>query len=125
MNTFDDPDVVGITLTPRAAAHVRRWLGGAEVRLRVKPTGCSGYAYVIEANAGTNAADRRLESEGICIVVDPTSLNLVRGTQVDYVREGLNAAFQFHNPNVTATCGCGESFTVAASPDSASQSHGQ
>lgn len=108
-----------ITLTPRAAAHIGRWLGGRDLRLRVKTTGCSGYAYVVEPCAGTSEVDSLIVSEGVRIVIDRASLPFLLGTQVDYVREGLNATFRFHNPNVTATCGCGESFTVADATESA------
>jgi len=112
-------NAMNLTLTPRAAAHVRRWLDGRDLRLRVKTTGCSGYAYVVEPSGGTTDADSLIESHGVRIVVDRASLVFLMGTEVDYVREGLNAAFQFHNPNVTATCGCGESFSVASATESA------
>jgi iron-sulfur cluster assembly protein len=104
---------MSITLTERAASQARRWLGDRDLRLRVKTTGCSGYAYVLEPADTVGADDEVTESQGLRVVVDRKSLLFVRGTEVDYVREGLNAAFQFHNPNVAATCGCGESFTVA------------
>jgi len=104
---------MNIRLTPRAAEHARRWLDGRSLRLRVKTTGCSGYAYVIEPDNGTSDDDTLIESEGVRIVVDRRSLPYLLGSEVDYVREGLNASFHFNNPNVTATCGCGESFTVA------------
>jgi iron-sulfur cluster assembly protein len=119
MTTTPGTDPIGITLTPRAAAHVRRWLGGRDLRLRVKTTGCSGYAYVVEPSESIADADSLLECEGVRIVVDRVSLPFLRGTQVDYVREGLNAHFEFRNPNVTATCGCGESFSVADAAGSA------
>jgi iron-sulfur cluster assembly protein len=112
---------MNITLTPRAAEHARRWLAGRSLRLRVKTTGCSGYAYVVEPAEDTREEDTLIESEGVRIVVDRSSLPYLLGSEVDYVREGLNASFQFHNPNVTATCGCGESFTVASAAGSEGQ----
>jgi len=104
---------MNITLTPRAADHARRWLDGRPLRLRVRTTGCSGYAYVVEPADGASPEDTLIESQGVQILVDRKSLPFLLGSEVDYVREGLNASFQFRNPNVTATCGCGESFTVA------------
>lgn len=105
-----------ISLTERAAGHMRGYLTGqaraAGVRLRVKTTGCSGYAYVVEVADAIEATDEVFESHGIKLVVDRTSLPFLVGTQVDYIREGLNFAFRFQNPNVKASCGCGESFSV-------------
>ena len=106
-----------ITLTPRAASHIRNYLArhsnGLGLRLGVKPTGCSGYQYVVEAAANIGAQDQSFESNGITIVVDQQSLRYLAGTELDYVREGLNEGFKFNNPNVQETCGCGESFTVS------------
>jgi len=105
-----------ITLTDRAADHVRRYLSryGSEAGLRigVKPTGCSGYQYVVETAENTAESDKVFQSRGISIVVDSQSLPYLQGTELDYVREGINEGFRFHNPNVQQTCGCGESFTI-------------
>lgn len=106
-----------IVLTARAAEHVKRYLaksGGLGLRIGVKPTGCSGYQYVVEAASGVGNDDCTFESKGIRIVVDTQSLRYLAGTQLDYVREGLNEGFKFSNPNVAETCGCGESFSVGA-----------
>ena len=106
-----------IALTERAAAHVRGYLekhgSGLGLRLAVKPTGCSGYQYVVETAEKVTESDRTFECNGVQIVVDAQSLQLLAGTELDYVREGLNSGFRFHNPNVGETCGCGESFSVA------------
>ncbi|MGH8244797.1 MAG: HesB/IscA family protein [Gammaproteobacteria bacterium] len=106
-----------IMLTERAANHVRKFLAasgaGIGLRLGVKPTGCSGYQYVVEAAKNVGDADRTFISNGVRIVVDAHSLNYLAGTELDYVREGLNEGFRFNNPNVDTTCGCGESFSVA------------
>ena len=105
-----------IDLTERAANHVRNYLAkngnGIGLRVGVKPTGCSGYQYVIEAAESVGDHDRSFESRGVTIVVDEQSLRYLDGTKLDYVREGLNEGFRFHNPNVEQTCGCGESFSV-------------
>jgi len=105
-----------IDLTDRAANHVRTYLDkhghGIGLRVGVKPSGCSGYQYVIEAAESIGEHDRSFESNGVKIVIDEQSLRYLSGTKLDYVREGLNEGFKFHNPNVQQTCGCGESFSV-------------
>lgn len=105
-----------INLTERAAAHVKAYLArqGTSIGLRVavKPTGCSGYQYVVEAAENINEQDQVFESNGVKVVTDQLSLRYLTGTELDYVREGLNAGFKFNNPNVQDTCGCGESFNV-------------
>jgi len=106
-----------IALTKRAAKHVKNYLAGQneEVNLRVgvKPTGCSGYQYVVEAADKINDTDQLFESNGVKIVVDDQSFKYLSGTELDYVKEGVNQGFRFNNPNVQATCGCGESFTIS------------
>jgi iron-sulfur cluster assembly protein len=108
--------LMSVSLTARAAEHVKTYLAkasdGAYLRLRVKPTGCSGYAYVVEPAASAETDDSVFDSHGVQLVVDAKTLTLVNGTEVDYRRDGLNAGFEFHNPNVKNTCGCGESFSV-------------
>jgi iron-sulfur cluster assembly protein len=104
-----------ITLTERAANHVKRFLerrGTTTIlRVAVKPTGCSGFKYVVQTADKTTETDKVFQSQGINIVVDANSLAMLDGTEVDYVRDGLNEGFRFNNPNVDQTCGCGESFT--------------
>ncbi len=106
-----------IELTDKAADHVRDYLskhGGSDsFRIGVKPTGCSGYQYVVETAESVGDNDTTFESKGVKIVVDQQSLRYLAGTQLDYVREGLNEGFRFRNPNVQETCGCGESFSIA------------
>lgn len=107
---------MGITLTPSAAEHIKDFImeeqSAAGLRVAVKPTGCSGYMYVVELAANVMEHDRTFESHGVQLVVDAESLKLLRGTTVDYTRDGLNEGFKFDNPNVAATCGCGESFSL-------------
>ena len=107
----------GIILTDRAAAHVKNYLakhgGGQGFRVGVKPTGCSGYQYIVDTANNVTDNDETFESKGVNIVVDKQSLRYLAGTELDYVREGLNEGFRFSNPNVAATCGCGESFSIA------------
>jgi len=103
-------------LTKRAAEHVKNFLShqeGAEaLRVSVKTTGCSGYSYVVETADQINEEDQVFETRGVKIVVEENSLEYLKGTELDYVREGLKEGFKFNNPNVAETCGCGESFTV-------------
>ncbi len=103
-----------INLTERAAEHVKRFLAGKSdlLRVGVRKTGCSGYSYVVEPADGVSEDDQVFESNGVKLVVNRDSLDYLQGVELDYVREGLNEIFKFNNPNVKATCGCGESFTV-------------
>ena len=105
-----------VTVTPKAATKIRKALdsrgGGVGLRIAVKTSGCSGYAYALEFADVAAPEDLSFESEGVCLLVDAKSLPMVDGTQLDWVREGLNEGFKFNNPNAAATCGCGESFTV-------------
>lgn len=105
-----------ITLTENAARHVQEFMAregdAAGLRVAVKPTGCSGYMYVVELADAVGEHDRVFESNGISVVVDGESLKYLDGTEVDYARDGLKAGFRFQNPNVSATCGCGESFSL-------------
>jgi iron-sulfur cluster assembly protein len=107
---------MAISLTKPAADRVRSYLdargGGVGLRLGVKKTGCNGFAYVINYADSIEDSDVVFEQRGIKVIVDPKSLELIDGTEVDFVKEGLNEAFRFRNPNVTGECGCGESFSV-------------
>ena len=75
-------------------------------------TGCSGYSYVINYAEDISDADIVFEDKGVKVVVDADALPLIDGTEVDFVKSGLNEAFKFKNPNVSGECGCGESFNV-------------
>ena len=107
---------MAIRLTDNAAARVRSFLEqrgrGVGLRIGVKRTGCSGYAYVIDYADSIAEDDVVFDQAGVKVVVDPKSLGLIDGTEVDFVKEGLNEAFKFRNPNVKGECGCGESFNV-------------
>ena len=105
-----------ISLTEPAAERVRSYLErrgyGAGLRVGIRKTGCSGYAYVIDYADEIGDDDLRFDSHGVTVIVDPESLELIDGTEVDFVKDGLNEAFRFRNPNVKGECGCGESFSV-------------
>ncbi len=107
---------MAISLTQPAADRVRNYLEargrGVGLRLGVKKTGCNGFAYVVNYADEIADGDRVFEDRGVTVVVDEKSLELIDGTEVDFVKEGLNEAFRFRNPNVTGECGCGESFSV-------------
>ena len=107
---------MSITLTDKAAEHVKAFIEnrgkGVALRLGVKTTGCSGMAYVMEFADVIDDTDEVFESNGVKVIVDKKSLIYLAGTELDYAKEGLNEGFQFNNPNVKDSCGCGESFTV-------------
>jgi iron-sulfur cluster assembly protein len=107
---------MSVSVTAKAARQIRKALdqrgGGYGLRVAVKTSGCSGYAYALEFAEAPSPEDMSFESEGVQLLVDAKSLPMVDGTQLDWVREGLNEGFKFNNPNATANCGCGESFAL-------------
>lgn len=106
---------MSITLTESAANRVRTYLAESEgcgLRFGVRKTGCSGFAYVVDIVSEAKADDHIFQSRGIEVFVDPKSLELVAGTTIHFKKQELAESFVFQNPNVSAECGCGESFTV-------------
>jgi iron-sulfur cluster assembly protein len=107
---------MAVTLTESAATHVANFLAkrgkGLGVRLGVRTTGCSGMAYKLEYADAASPEDQQFESHGVRIFVDPKSLAYLDGTELDFVRDGLNQGFRFNNPKEKDRCGCGESFRV-------------
>jgi len=107
---------MAVTMTERAAQHVAGFLSkrgkGVGLRLGVRTTGCSGMAYKLEYADGVQPEDQTFESHGVTILIDPKSLAYLDGTELDFVRDGLNEGFRFNNPNEKNRCGCGESFNV-------------
>jgi len=108
---------MAITMTDAAANHVARYLEkrgrGEGIRLGVRTSGCSGMAYVLEFADEVNSEDEVFKGPmDVKIVIDPKSLLYLDGTELDFVKEGLNEGFKFNNPNVSSECGCGESFNV-------------
>jgi iron-sulfur cluster assembly protein len=104
---------MAVTLTEKAATHVKNYIAkrgkGVGLRLGVRTSGCSGMAYTLEFADEFNDTDSQFESFGVKVLVDPKSLVYLEGTELDFVREGLNEGFKFNNPNVKSSCGCGES----------------
>jgi iron-sulfur cluster assembly protein len=107
---------MSIQLTSSAADRIRNSIAqrghGIGLRLGVRKTGCSGYAYVVNFADEQAGNDLVFEDRGVKVFIDPASLELIDGTTVDFVKQGLNEAFRFQNPNVKGECGCGESFNV-------------
>jgi iron-sulfur cluster assembly protein len=107
---------MAITLSASAADRVQKFLAqrgkGIGLRLGVRTSGCSGMAYTLEFVDESLPEDLAFESHGVTVLIDPKSLAFLDGTELDFVREGLNEGFKFNNPNVKNTCGCGESFNV-------------
>lgn len=107
---------MGITVTEAAAAHVSKNLEnrgtGLGIRVGVRTSGCSGMAYVLEFVDEETSEDHVYEGHGVKVYVDPKSLIYLDGTELGFVKEGLNEGFEFKNPNAAGECGCGESFTV-------------
>ena len=109
-------DDAAVCLTAAAVRHFESKLAsttGHVVRLSVKTSGCTGYAYVLDIVAQPKADDIQLQaSEQLTFCIAADALNQLRNTEIDYVKEGLNGVLKFNNPNVVAECGCGESFNV-------------
>lgn len=105
-----------MTLTPSAAARVATIAAKqgkpAILRLSVEGGGCSGFQYKFGLAEAAEADDLVVERDGVTLVVDPVSLDLVGGSVVDYVESLGGAAFKVENPNASAGCGCGSSFAV-------------
>ncbi len=107
---------MAITLTERAAKQIRQQLEkrgrGVALRLGVKKSGCSGFAYSFDYADDILDGDQLFESHNAKIVVSRDQLSFIDGSELDFVQEGLNSSFKFSNPNIDNTCGCGESFSL-------------
>ncbi len=107
---------MAVTLSESAANHVKNFLAkrgsGLGLKLGVRTSGCSGMAYKLEFVDAEDPEDSKFECHGVVLYIDPKSLSYLDGTELDFVREGLNEGFKFNNPNVKSECGCGESFNV-------------
>ncbi|MCH9672724.1 MAG: iron-sulfur cluster assembly accessory protein [Gammaproteobacteria bacterium] len=107
---------MSVILTEAAADRVKGFLAtqadSVGLRLGVKPSGCSGFAYVVDLTEAIEPEDEVYESCGVKVIVDKEAIPIVAGTTIDFKRAGLNEGFTYENPNVTSECGCGESFGV-------------
>lgn len=107
---------MSIQLTDNAAQRVKYFLekeNGMALRLGVRKTGCSGWAYEVSIASELGSDDQVFEDKGVKIVIDNVSFPYLKGSQIDFIVSGLNRTFQFNNPNATDECGCGESFTIS------------
>lgn len=107
---------MSIVLTETAASRVKYFLDkedGMALRLAVRKTGCSGWAYEVSVANELGKDDNVFEDKDVKIIVDPDSLPYLQGSSIDFITTGLNRTFQFDNPNATDECGCGESFTIS------------
>jgi iron-sulfur cluster assembly accessory protein len=115
-NQFDPNQ---IQVTDSARAHIEAQIatsGHRFLRLGVKESGCNGYMYTLDYIDEPGSDDQAFDiNEHLAVYVSDDDLPLVRGTQVDYVVEGLNGSLKFKNPNAESQCGCGESFSVEPS----------
>ncbi len=107
---------MSISISDSAAQRVSTFLNhrgkGLGLRLGVKTSGCSGMAYVLEFVDEMNDDDIVFEDKGVKVIIDGKSMVYLDGTELDFVKEGVNEGFIFNNPNVSHACGCGESFNV-------------
>ena len=107
-----------ITVTERAAKRIaflreQEEVGGANLRIAVSGGGCSGFQYGLSFDDQTSPDDRVFERDGVGVVVDDVSLDLLNGAEVDFVEDLMGASFQIRNPNAVSSCGCGNSFSIA------------
>jgi len=111
------PELPDLAMTKAAADRVRI-LAESEgnpalmLRLSVSGGGCSGFSYAFSLDADSTTDDRVFDYHGSKLVVDETSLDLLKGSQIDYVDDLMAASFRISNPNATSTCGCGTSFAM-------------
>ena len=107
---------MAIQLTESAAKQIRTQLAkrgtGIGLRLGIKKVGCSGWTYVFDYADDVRPDDATFEAHEAKLVIDNESLAAIDGSVLDFRKEGLKEAFKVENPNVEATCGCGESFSV-------------
>jgi iron-sulfur cluster assembly protein len=108
--------IMAITLTESAANRVKGYLAkrgkGEGLRVDVRKSGCSGFAYVINFADDIKPDDRVFEDQGVKVIINAQSLQYLDGSKLDFQKQGLNETFKFINPNVKDECGCGESFSV-------------
>lgn len=112
-----DPAMPAVSMTAAAITHFEKALAGdvnKVIRLSTKDSGCTGYAYVLDRVDAANEGDELISvSDELTLAVAPDAISLLRGTEIDWVTEGVNQVVKFNNPNVVAECGCGESFSVS------------
>lgn len=112
----DMPAIERLHLTDSALAHIRQSIetepGALGLRVGVNKSGCSGFGYLIDFAKEIGDNDIAFDFDGVTVVTDADSMPIIKGTEIDYVKEGLSRMLHFNNPNVEDSCGCGESFSV-------------
>jgi iron-sulfur cluster assembly accessory protein len=105
-----------ISVSDRAANRIREIValeaGQKALRVSVQGGGCSGFRYDFEIIRQTNDDDLIIEKSGACVAIDPISVPYMAGSQIDFVDDLIGASFKISNPNATASCGCGTSFSL-------------
>ena len=112
-----DPSKPILTLSDKAREHVKKLMNKADsdvmgLRVGIKTAGCSGLQYVVEFATEKRPFEDSIEQDGVTIFIDPSAVMFLIGSEMDWVEEKFASQFVFHNPNETARCGCGESFSV-------------
>ncbi|SLN77242.1 iron-sulfur cluster insertion protein ErpA [Oceanibacterium hippocampi] len=108
---------IPVSVSARAARRIAAILAAdettdAKLRVAVQGGGCSGFQYDFSIEATQNADDLAIERDGVTVLVDPISLMYLAGSEIDFTEDLIGAAFRIHNPNATASCGCGSSFSI-------------
>ncbi|GEP03962.1 heme biosynthesis protein HemY [Methylobacterium oxalidis] len=105
-----------ITLTPRAAKRINEIMGteppGSSLRISVNGGGCSGFSYAFDVAQAREADDIVIERDGATVLVDAVSLEYMAGSTIDFVNDLIGQSFKIENPQATASCGCGTSFSL-------------
>lgn len=112
MNKADDLFRFTEAAAKRITSQLQERGGGVGLRVGVREAGCNGWRYVMDYAETLNPDDTVVEAHGAKVLIDAKSLPLLRGTTLDFQKEGLNRMFRFKNPNAAASCGCGESFSL-------------
>lgn len=113
--TVDTVSNADISLSPSAAAQINQIMeaqGRKYLRISVEGGGCSGFSYKFDMDDVAAEDDLRIERDGATVLIDPMSVEFLTGSLIDYVDELIGASFQIKNPNATAACGCGTSFSI-------------
>ena len=111
-----DSATMDVTLSERAAKRISKILsaepGGTALRISVSGGGCSGFQYKFDMEHAKAADDLVIARDGAVVLIDPVSVDYMAGSEIDFVDDLIGQSFQIHNPNATASCGCGTSFSI-------------
>jgi iron-sulfur cluster assembly accessory protein len=111
-----DPMTQSVSLSASAAKQINLIIASQSaksmLRIGVVGGGCSGFSYTFDLEDTVNGDDLVIERDGAKVTIDEASLPFLENSEIDYVDELIGASFKIHNPNATAACGCGTSFSV-------------